>query len=474
MLSIIKNFNNLINLVREKTFYFVYSYFFPVLTALISLVFWIADLQIIGLIVVAVIGCFVLIVYDDFLPFAPIMFIIPMCFRDTNEAISQSLAPFIVGFSILVLAIFFNIFRYSIKITLDKFFYMLLGIVTLFVIAGVFAGNFDNYFKAVDLLAISAISPLAIHFFFYNKINLNSKVDYRKYFWFCFICAITLAAVQLFYVYFYVKFIGRWSLGNMPGGFCWANSNHVANIILLAVPLCCYMMLSSKRLWAWFIELIFLYATVFLSGSHGGLATLLVFTPFLMYTLYDKSYRSTRQFLCYAYFILIALSVLALAVLCLFFYDEFSNFIIVSSSGNGRIYPYNVALECFFKNPILGVGFGNGNVSLESIKPAHNVNGLFHSTFFHILACAGLVGIIVYVIYYLVRIKYLAKGNTLLGYFAILSLLMFAVYGMVENSEFNIVLMFMTTIITVVGLMNKKGSDDKPLPLYLKIPNFNI
>ena len=88
------------------------------------------------------------------------------------------------------------------------------------------------------------------------------------------------------------------------------------------------------------------------------------------------------------------------------------------------------------------------------------------------LACAGIVGVIVYAIYYVVRMKYLAKGNTLLGYFALFSLFMFGVYGMMENNEFNIVLMFMTTVITVVGLMNKKGSDDKPLPLYIKTPKF--
>ena len=50
---------------------------------------------------------------------------------------------------------------------------------------------------------------------------------------------------------------------------------------------------------------------------------------------------------------------------------------------------------------------------------------------------------------------------------------MFAVYGMVDNGEFNIVLLVMTTLITLVGHINKNGSDDKPLPLFVKIPKFN-
>ena len=53
---------------------------------------------------------------------------------------------------------------------------------------------------------------------------------------------------------------------------------------------------------------------------------------------------------------------------------------------------------------------------------------------------------------------------------------MFAVYGMIENNEFNIVLLYMTTTITMIGLINKKGSDDKPLPLVYKpkkLPSIN-
>ena len=261
-------------------------------------------------------------------------------------------------------------------------------------------------------------------------------------------------------------------MGDMPGGFCWANSNHVANLILLAVPLCCYMMTSTKRIWAWFIELMFLYLSLYFSHSDGGLATLVVFTPFLMFALYQNSHRHNRQFLRYAYFALIALGVLALAYFGLFMFDELVDFVVSASSSNGRTSLYTAALECFCKRPIFGVGFGGGKLYLETYTDVEGANGLFHSTFFHVLACAGIVGVIVYVIYYVERVRYLAYKNTLLGYFALLSLFMFAVYGLIENSEFNIVLMFMTTIITVVGLINKKGSDNKPLPLYIKIPKF--
>ena len=76
------------------------------------------------------------------------------------------------------------------------------------------------------------------------------------------------------------------------------------------------------------------------------------------------------------------------------------------------------------------------------------------------------------VIFLTARMKYLLKNDSVLGYFALYSFIMFALYGLIENNEFNIVLMFMTTLITIVGLINKKGSDDKPLPLWVKKPIF--
>lgn len=472
MFSIREKINNLIFIAREKTSPYVYSYFLPLLSALVALLFWIANLQLIGATIVILMACFVLVVYDDFLPVIPFLFTVPMCFRDSVNLYAESLALGIIIFIPLVISIVFHFVKYPFSVKLDKFFYTLLSVLGVFLIGGLFTWDFNNYFKAFDLLLMSGVMPLAVHFFFYNKVKLNDNIDYRKYFCFCFICATTLACLQVCYAYFYIKVIGPWPYGRMPGNFCWANSNNIVSLALIAVPLCCYMMLSSKRAWAWFAEIVFLFVTVLLSGSDGGLATLLVFIPFLMYHSYKNAYRSNRKVLFFLYFAIISAGVLIIAYLFLFRFDNFFAYILDSSSGNGRIYPYTLALENFLSQPILGVGFGNGKVSLEAIIHTHNAYGFFHSTLLHILACAGIVGVIVYAIYYVVRVKYLAKGDTLLSKYAIFSFFLFASYAMVDTSEFNIVLMFMTTIITVVGLINKKGSDDKPLPLYVKIPKF--
>ena len=467
MLSIKQKLSNLINFARDKSCDFVYSYYFPMLISAIALLFWLLDLQMIGVSILVFITCLVFIFLDDFLPIIPLMFIIPMCFRNAKVLLAEEQTLTIVFCSALFLSLVIHLFRYSIKITLDGFFYTLLGVLLIFLLGGIFSGDYANHFETIDIFLISAVTPLAIHFFFFNKIKLDENRDYRRYFCFCFICAVALACLQLCYALFYKHFIGKWTLGSLPGGVSWANTNHVANLILLAVPLCFYMMTSSKGLTAWFILLAFFYTTIALSKSHGGLATLAFFTPVLMCASYQFSYKSNRKFLIWAFVILIVSAILVLTYFYLYDYTALVDFIKTSSSGNGRDKIYEQATNIFANHPILGIGFGNGKLVLPK-----NANGFFHSSFFHILACAGIVGIAFYIFYYIVRFKYLTKNNSLIGKFALISFFMFGVYGIIENNEFNIVLTFMTTMITAVGLFNKKGSDDMPLPLYMKNPKF--
>ncbi|MBE7081184.1 MAG: O-antigen ligase family protein [Clostridiales bacterium] len=466
-------FNNLIVNLRQKTFGFVYSFFLPLLSSLLVMLFWVANLQVYGLLAVVVITCFVLIVFDDLLPIVSLMFIIPMSFRDTAVAFESELIPCVIIFGFLILSLIFHFIKYPMKkIELDRFFYVILSIIGIFIIGGLFSGNGKHYFDGIGIFLMSGLVPLLIHFFFYNKVKINSSVNIRKYLCLSFIIAISLACTQLCFAYLHVFIYGTVLYKAIPGGFCWANSNHIASLILIAVPLCCYMMLSSKHIWAWFIELVFLYTSVILSGSDGAFATLGVFTPFLMLVVYKNVYKHNLALVRPVFYLLISVAVLVFAYLLLFEGNMLIDFFVSSSNSTGRNLPYKLSIQSFLNYPIFGIGLGGGNAQLESVKDIFVYNGFYHSTFFHILACTGAVGIIGFVIYYLERVKYMLNKDSLLGKFALYAFIMFALYGLIDNNEFNIVLMFMTTLITIVGLINKKGSDDKPLPLWIKNPTF--
>ncbi len=466
-------FNDFILCLRKKTNYFVYSGFMTLIIALTVLLFWIANLQFYGLLAVVIFTCFVLIVYDDLLPIVGLMFIIPMSFRDTGIAFGEQIVPYAIVFALLVLSLIFHFIKYPMKkVKLDRFFFVILSINCIFLIGGLFSGNGKHYFDAIDIFLISGIMPLVIHFFFYNNVKINNNIDVRKYLCICFLIAISLSSAEICFAKLHVHLHGKLNFISASATFCWANSNNFATLALIAIPLCCYMILSSKYIWAWFIELLFLYLTVYFSGSDGALATLGVFSPFLMLVVYKNAYKRNLPIIRLIFFAVVSIVVLGFSYLYLFDRAVLLDFISTSANDTGRSTPYKMAVETFLKFPILGIGLGGGDALLNSISQSAIYNGFYHSTFFHILACTGAVGIIGYVFYYLERMKYMINKDSVLGKFALYSFIMFGLYSLIDTNEFNIVLMFMTTLITIVGLINKKGSDDKPLPLWIKNPIF--
>jgi O-antigen ligase len=157
----------------------------------------------------------------------------------------------------------------------------------------------------------------------------------------------------------------------------------------------------------------------------------------------------------------LSLTAIIVTYILLFNTEIFIAFIKKSTDPNGRIPAYEHAIKIFLEYPIFGVGVGHGMIAVNSCG---NFYGLFHSTLFHTLATTGIVGLIAFAVYYVERLKLITKNRTTLGFYALVSFIAFALYGIVDNSEFNIVLVYMTAIIAITGLENKKN-DDQPLPL---------
>ena len=65
--------NSIFAKVKNNTQDFFYGKIYPVFLALITFLFWVCDLQLIGFSVLVLIGCFLLIFFDDFTPIIPIL-----------------------------------------------------------------------------------------------------------------------------------------------------------------------------------------------------------------------------------------------------------------------------------------------------------------------------------------------------------------------------------------------------------------
>lgn len=462
------NFNGKLSAVREKTEKFFYGYFYPVYLALAVLLFWVMDLQLLGFIIALLTACFILFAFDDFTPIVPVLFILPMSFRNSVELFSsvQSAIPCIICFAFFALALVAHFIIYPVKkLRVDKFFFACVGLFIVLFLGGLGTTFLNNFSSGLANLFIAGLVPAVIHFLLINTIKPNDKINLRKYFCFCFLTAINLACLQLLYATAHVKINGYVEF--LFPGFCWANVNHIANLIIIAVPVCCYLMTDAKKLRYGILELLFLYASIVFTASEGSIAVLLGFTPVIMFFLIKNVNKQNYKPLKFFYALLITGAVLVVGYLVAFKFDFLTELLAKASVDNRRSIAYNSAIDRFMENPVFGAGYGYGSYKL-SLYDDNFFRGYYHSTFFHVLACAGSVGILAYALYYVARLKLITANNTVLGNFILLSFVIFAVYGIIENSEVNIILIYMTTMISLCGITNKSGNDDLPLPLSLR------
>jgi len=462
MFTLNERINNLLFLARNKTKNFFYGTSYPVIFSLITLLFWFANLELVGFTIVCLTACFVFVVFDDLAPAIPVFFLTSMTFR--NPSMMSTNAYPVVLFAIMGCTIIFNVIKYPIKkFKFDLVSIAILALLISMLLGGIFSPFMSDFTQGLSMISISGISALVVHTLLNNKMHLGQKRNLKKYFCFSFLCAINVACCQLIFALAYNKLIIA------PGftfpGFCWANTNHIGNMILLAIPLCCYIITTEKNIGFYLFELVFLYASMYISGSDGGLVTLLVFTPAIIIETHLRISSKNYKLFKYFWLIIVCVFLLFLTYFITFHFYEFTQFIKRVSADNGRRPIYIQALELFKNFPIFGVSMGHASVAVGSYH-----NGYFHSTFFHIIASCGIVGLGAFAFLYFARINRLIKSKSSITIFAMIIFIMFAVYGMIENSEYNIVLIYLTPIITVCGFKDN-AAEENPLPLSRKFYN---
>ncbi len=455
-----------LSVFREKLQNFIYSKLFPVFLSIVTLVFWIADLQVAGLIIVSLSGVIVLIFFDDVTPVYPVLFLQSMVYRDAKD-------PSVTIFSIIFLgllgaALIFNLIKYPIKkIKIDVYLVGLFVLTGAFLIGGIFSPYLNEFSSGLPIFAISCVAPIAIHIFATSK-NLPPKnVNAKNYFIFSFLCAINVACLQMLYAFFCRTFI-NWRLFEIPGGFAWANTNHIANLILIAVPLCYYLIARADNIFEFLPQLVFLYGCCFVSQGHGGIAVLGLGTPLMLYFTYVNMLPKNRKKFCACFIVAIVLILLFALYFYIFENEQAMLFLEKMLDNNSRSPLYEKGWNIFLEFPIFGTGLGHAFIQAGKIY-----NGYFHSTFFHALVAGGAIAILAYVFLYYTRLKALSKNDSLLGKFMIIATGLFLCYGIVENSEFNIVLIYYTAVLSFTTTVKKEAEEDIPLPLYKKFSNLS-
>jgi O-antigen ligase len=166
----------------------------------------------------------------------------------------------------------------------------------------------------------------------------------------------------------------------------------------------------------------------------------------------------------------IALAIIIIALIILVSSYTYENILLelkMFFSASSRIELYEEAIDLFAKYPIFGVGLGYMGEAI--IETSGLVLYNFHSVILHVMATMGVFGIIVYLIYYIVRFKILMHSGSTSSLFLTIAFIMFECYALIDTAEFNAIPLMttLTVMITVVECANKQKSNAVALPFLL-------
>jgi len=216
------------------------------------------------------------------------------------------------------------------------------------------------------------------------------------------------------------------SFGRFNSYFQWGNN--LSNNLLLTMPMTFYLASRSKRPLLLFALAILQYFALVLSLSRGGMIFsaigLVGGMAFCLY--YAKGHRAK------------------LVVTFLLFFGVFLGMLIPHyntivkqlhiSGDESRVHMYKLAVTLFKKYPLVGTGLAYNPKMYYSPKPMCIY--WYHSTLFQIIGSLGLVGIIAYLTQAAYRARALLATKSKFNAFAMLSILGFAAYSMVNVGYF--------------------------------------
>lgn len=229
--------------------------------------------------------------------------------------------------------------------------------------------------------------------------------------------------------------------------------------------MCLYLATRYKHTgWIYILIGIAQYACLIMTFSRGGILFGAIGGVVGLILLIVKAPSKKRML------ITIGVIVLAIAVFAVIFRDKISDMLeSLMSRGtglSGRDKLYEEAWELFLEHPILGVGMGYVGTGPSSLTTMQMY--LFHSTFYQVVACMGIVGLACYLYYYGARLFILFRGiKHKFNLFILVAWIGFEGYSMVDTGTMvpfpNMMLVIVTMLLLEILPRDNRfeGSPDK-------------
>ncbi len=413
---------------------FFYSDAYIVVLAAAVFAGWYTKIPLVPFLLGSLLAMTALITLDDFMPMMPVILFAPCIFatKDPAEYWLQAL-----GFLPLVFGLIFHFVYYRPE---PKKMRMIVP--QLLIAAAMLLGGFgviprENYLGTLAYNIMLGFLPLAFYLLngLYSK--KNEYVGFGRYFakvsvWYGILLGAEVVATYI---------IKQPALDKLGAGFAvdlgWGIDNNVATILLLASPMAFYLASVDKYKVFYTVLGILNFAFTIITFSRGGIlfgtAGAIVTVLIALKTNFGKDRLKI--------FIPCAVAVAAVAAVYIAFMDDINAHIVklinIDDTGvSGRDKLFAEAIDAFRSNPWFGVGLGFDGEYYN--QPVGMNFYWFHSTLFQILGCTGIVGLIAYGIFYIVRYGIVLRRieTNKFALYAFIGFICFEAYSFMDTGTF--------------------------------------
>lgn len=408
-----------------------------------------------GLILLALIALFVLILYKETYYSIPIITFVPFMFSHPFDVYTSPVCLYI-SIAILALGLIIHFIRFRTKL---KFGHFLGGIILLGV--GMMLGgiNVKTDTRWINFLIVSGcvMGFIVLYVFLSSTIKISYENIARL------MTYLGIILVMESMSYYIVKPGGISNLFSKGMNVGWGISNNVALILLFTSPFTLYLAISNekKKCITYLLITILQFLIIVMTYSRGAILSLAIGICFMLpISIIKASDRKT-----FVKVILISIGVVVIGfVLFLIIYKEYASkffdelFRINLKDYNGRGPIYKQCIEIIKQYPIFGRG----------ILSNFNESGTYiwgHSTYLQTAMTMGFVGVVLITIHMIQKYFYLARNIKLWQITTIFGLAMSDFYGLFDVSYYFVNYM----LILVVVLVSIEGLIEEPLFLYTKI-----
>ncbi|MDE7078699.1 MAG: O-antigen ligase family protein [Clostridia bacterium] len=447
LINVINIYRKVDSLIKK----FLYTDYYLILVCAIVFFGWYSRCAPFGFTAAVVIACIALLFADDILPLTVNLFSAVLIIYSQDFADYTYLWPLAIPLGICFIVFLIKNGKHDFH--LGKMFFPLMAVAYALLIGGCGYATKSDLLKSLPDILMIGISIPVIYIVANHYLKRDDKRDIPLYFSKTMMYIGLVICLELIVSLIQRDLpISQWHTSNVI--IKGSNRNDTATYLIFTAGMTMYLSTRYRQGWLFLAIGLFQYLCLVMTFSRGAIIFGALSGVFAFALTIIKAPNKKLH--------LLYIAVTAVAILLLYLIlrkdinEMIDSLLDRGMTSNSRLNLFKEAWALFKAHPIFGVGKGYVGVNTHT-------NGMdvywFHSTVFQVLACTGIVGLVAYIYYYLVRFKILfANFKYSFNLFVLAVWVGFEGYSLINTGTF-IAYPFMALVIVMTLLLERTQQD---------------